>query len=182
MLEVCVVPGLHKNESGLTWLESRSHFGAWAVTSNPLILGLDVRNDTTMDLMWPIIANAEVLAVNSAWAGASGTRVLAAEANVTWTPCGFWPTCSARAWEVWSKPLPGGGAAVVVLNHQPSANATVTVPWGALPGLAAACTSGGAFCAVRDLWAHANVGSFQEGFTISELAPHDSAFFTVQHA
>ena len=43
--------------------ESRTHFGAWAIMSSPLILSFDLRVDDVMDAMWPIISNRDVLAV-----------------------------------------------------------------------------------------------------------------------
>jgi hypothetical protein len=39
----------------------RAHFGAWAVTSSPLILSFDLTNDTKMDLCWDFITNREAL-------------------------------------------------------------------------------------------------------------------------
>lgn len=52
---------------GMNATEARSHFGMWAITSSPLILGLDFRDKAAVDFAWPIIANKEVLAVNRAW-------------------------------------------------------------------------------------------------------------------
>ena len=57
--------------------ENRAHFGAWAITSAPLVLGLDLTNKSAVDAVWPIIANPEALAVNTDWAGESGTRFFA---------------------------------------------------------------------------------------------------------
>ena len=37
--------------------ESRSHFGAWAVVSAPLILGLNVSDKARLDAVWPILSN-----------------------------------------------------------------------------------------------------------------------------
>jgi alpha-galactosidase len=48
MLEVGVPPGLHPNEKALSLPEQRAHFGAWAIVSSPLVLGLDVRNATLL--------------------------------------------------------------------------------------------------------------------------------------
>jgi len=45
-------------------VESRTHFSAWAVTSSPLVLGLDMTNQTAMDIAYPIVSNQEVIAVN----------------------------------------------------------------------------------------------------------------------
>ena len=60
-------------DPGLTLVEARTHFGAWCIVSSPLILSHDMTNDTISDAIWPIIANAEAIAVNQAWAGESGT-------------------------------------------------------------------------------------------------------------
>ena len=35
--------------------ESKSHFGAWAITSSPMILGMDVTNQTNLDIVWPFV-------------------------------------------------------------------------------------------------------------------------------
>ena len=43
--------------------------------SSPLILSFDLRVSTTMDAMWPIISNRDVLAVNQRWAGHPGRRL-----------------------------------------------------------------------------------------------------------
>jgi hypothetical protein len=40
--------------------EDRSHFGAWVITSSPLILGLDLTNKKVVDSVWDIISNEEV--------------------------------------------------------------------------------------------------------------------------
>jgi alpha-galactosidase len=49
--------------------ESRSHFGAWAIVSSPLILGLDITNQTNLDSVWPFLSSSEAIAVNQAWDG-----------------------------------------------------------------------------------------------------------------
>ena len=40
--------------------ESRSHFGAWAATSSPLILGLDLTNASNLATVWAFVSNPEV--------------------------------------------------------------------------------------------------------------------------
>lgn len=47
--------------------ESRSHFGAWAVVSAPLVLGFDLSNASRLAKAWPTISNAEVIAVSQSW-------------------------------------------------------------------------------------------------------------------
>lgn len=60
-------------------VEDRSHFGAWVIVSAPLVLGHDVTNPDINARIWPIISNAEVLAVSQDWAGHPGR--LAAQYN-----------------------------------------------------------------------------------------------------
>ncbi len=62
-----------ENDPGLSYVEARTHFGAWCIVSSPLILSHDTMNDTITDEIWPIISNTEAIAVNQAWAGDSGT-------------------------------------------------------------------------------------------------------------
>ena len=169
-----VTPGLHKGEVALTFAETRSHFSAWAIVSSPLVLGFDVRNATLMAQMWPIIANTEILSVNAAWAGSAGDLILTSTSNVTFPHCGTAPgvsPCSVAAWQVWSKPLPNGGAALLILNHDDTVS-SVSVPLASVPGLACAASS----CAVRDVYAHADAGSATGAFTAAAVPAHDSVF------
>lgn len=55
--------------------EDRTHFGAWVITSSPLILGYDLNDDTVTDKVWPIISNTEAIAINQQWAGHPGRLV-----------------------------------------------------------------------------------------------------------
>lgn len=73
------------------------------------------------------------------------------------------------------KPLPGGAAAVLVMNHGFSTIAATSVNLSAVPGLA--CAPGP--CAARDLWLHADIGSFTGAIPVSGLASHDVAYFYV---
>eukprot|EP00039_Didymoeca_costata_P022590 m.4798 g.4798 ORF g.4798 m.4798 type:complete len:623 (+) comp3107_c0_seq1:61-1929(+) len=55
--------------------EDRSNFGMHCITSSPLILSFNLTNETLMDMVWPIIANEEALAINRQWAGTPGRLV-----------------------------------------------------------------------------------------------------------
>ena len=101
---------------------------------------------------------------------------MAAATNTTWEPCSqFWPSCSAPAWEVWAKPLPAGGAALVVLSHADgAAPLSLDIAWADVPGLA--CSNA---CKVRDVHAHADLGVFAGSFRVANLSSHDSRFLTV---
>ena len=65
--DVLKVGCTRQGKLGRSRTESTSHFGLWAITSSPLILGLDLRGAAAVDFAWPIITNPEVLAVNRAW-------------------------------------------------------------------------------------------------------------------
>jgi len=176
MAEVGVSAGLHPQEVALTHAEARAHYASLAVLSSPLVLGLDVRDDAAVDAVWDIISNTELLAVSAAWAGAAGTRIAAAATNVTWPYCGqqYEQGCSVPTWEVYSKPLPGGGAAILVLNHADGGQpANVTLPLADVPGLACAT------CRVRDIYAHADTGTAVGTLNVRALPAHDSLFVTL---
>ena len=53
---------------------NRAHFGAWAVSSSPLIIGADISNETLLETIMPIIGNTEV------------RRTIATTATATTTP------------------------------------------------------------------------------------------------
>lgn len=55
----------------------RSHFGAWAIVSSPLILGLDLLDHQKVDRVWETITNREVISINQQWAGHPGMFVRA---------------------------------------------------------------------------------------------------------
>ena len=181
VLEVGVTAGLHPGEVDLTFSEARAHFGAWCIASSPLILGLDIRNDAAMDAVWPIISNTEALAVNAAWAGGSGTLLVEATSNVTFPFCGFVykDGCSVAAWQVFHKPLPGGGGAFLALNHGASALAPMAVELASTAGLRCGWGNLGK-CEVRDVWAHAAAGTAQGGsLQLPGIPSHDSVFYVL---
>jgi len=60
------------SSADLAW--NAAHFGAWVVTSSPLILGLEMTAANLAPII-PIITNPEALAVSQTWAGHPGTLV-----------------------------------------------------------------------------------------------------------
>jgi alpha-galactosidase len=171
--------GVRLNEGGLTLIESRSHFNAWAIVSSPLILSHDTTDDNVTDAIWPIITNTEAIAVNQAWAGFSGS--VFKQDNVTMIPLydgGELDFSEVPAWQMFYKPTAANGAATAVLamNH---GNATVTLSFGfgEVPGLSASSNY-----KVRDINARADIGTFDGTYTISNLASHDAAFLMITPA
>jgi len=173
MLEVGCLHGPHGNDDpGLSFAEARSHFGAWCVVSSPLILSHDVTNETTTKAIWDIISNTEAIAVNQAWYGYSGSVFKEASSMVK---VGQGSTSTAvPAWQYWFKPTAAGTSAVLLMNHA-TATTALTVNFADIPG---GCTT----CAVRDIWAHADLGTFTGSYTAKALAGHDSAFLLLTPA
>lgn len=193
MMEVGVTAtaGMHDcGESGaevcqpLTVPEARSHFGAWAIVSSPLVLGFDLRNQTMVDLHWDTITNTDAIEVNQDWAGSSGTQFSQSAENTTLHGCDWKAgvSCEWPRWTAWHKPLsrrdPRGSVAAVLLLNNDHASATLSLELAAVPGLGRGITS----CAAYDVWNRKSLGrattprwSPPGGAT----APHDSVFVTL---
>ena len=77
--------------------------------------------------------------------------------------------------QAWAKPLASGAVGVVVLNRATHTQ-TLNLTWGML-GLNA-----GAAMAVRDLWAHAEIGGVHGGVIAVEVAPHDVRALLLRNA
>ena len=123
---------LEVGNGGMTDDEYRAHFSLWAIMAAPLIAGNDVRSlaGTTRD----ILLNREVIAVDQDSLGAQGTLV----------------TERSPELQVWMKPLADGSRAVALLNRS-ALQTVIGASWWRLR------LSGPA--RVRDLWAHADLGT-----------------------
>jgi alpha-galactosidase len=143
---------LEVGNGGMTETEYRAHFSLWAIMAAPLIAGNDLR--TMSQAARSILTNSEVIRVNQDRAGVQGTRVY-----------------DAGDLEVWARPLEATGERAVVLLNRGAAETKITVDWGDI-GLA----PGDA--AVRDLWAHADLGSFTDSFT-ARVPPHGVVMVTI---
>mmetsp|Transcript_19333 Transcript_19333/g.31793 ORF Transcript_19333/g.31793 Transcript_19333/m.31793 type:complete len:457 (-) Transcript_19333:1017-2387(-) len=89
--------------------EDRAHFGAWVITSSPLILGHDMANETTMKRIWPIISNKRLIEINQAWAGTPGALFM--------TKKGSGPGNRTDDIQIWLKLLKDDSVAMFTLNH-----------------------------------------------------------------
>jgi alpha-galactosidase len=135
---------LEVGNGGMSDTEYRSHFSLWALMAAPLITGNDLRDMS--DASIEILTNEEVILVNQDPLGAQGV-----------------PISESVTLEVWAKPLSDDGFAVILFNRTEE-EAEITVTWNEL-GL----ESDSAL--VRDLWAHEDVGSVDEGYT-ADVASH----------
>lgn len=169
-------------DPGLSTAETRMHFAAWAIVSSPLTLSHDVNNDTIMDAVWPIIANKEIIAVNQAWAGHSGSPFKNATEFVQLEDYNslLQGTVTAHegatpSWQMFYKPVGGGKIAVLLLNHDSKAT-DFTLKFSDIPGIQ--CTK----CTVRCLYAHKDLGSFDGSHDSPAVASHDSRMYMIAPA
>jgi alpha-galactosidase len=130
---------LEVGNGGMTTTEYRAHFTMWCMMAAPLILGNDLRS--TSQAIKGILTNAEVIGIDQDAAGIQGTRVK-----------------KSGNLEVWCKPLgsTNGSTKAVALLNRGTVAATIVVNWSDI-GLSG-------YGAVRDLWAHQDLGYFNGSF------------------
>jgi hypothetical protein len=97
----------------LTWEESKTHLAIFAVASQPLFLGNDVRPGVMQQRLLDILLNPDMLQVNQEYDtehAFAGDRI--------WT--------AAIGKELWAKPLPGKKVAAVLWNRNGTVVSTKT--------------------------------------------------------
>ena len=94
---------------------------------------------------------------------------------------------SFYTWQVWSKPLPEGRVAVLLLNTGVDTTA-LNVTWQELKAkypqalscyAAASHADANLGCNVRDVWQQRDLGPSKTHFQDAELASHDSRFLVI---
>lgn len=163
---------------GLNYPETKSHFGGWAIVSSPLTLSHDVNDDAVMDVIWDIISNREVLAVNQAYEGDSGgvydsaSQTIRLYSDDDEENYNFF--ADIPVYQYLSKPIGGGKVAVLLMNSDETEN-TLTANFSDIPGLDDDCQPNDCEYVVRDIWNHATLGSFHQTWSVS-VESHDAAF------
>jgi alpha-galactosidase len=134
---------LEIGNGGMSATEYRTHMSLWAMLAAPLLAGNDLRNMTneTRD----ILENKEVIAIDQDKLGRQGTRV-----------------SKEGGAEMWTKPLENGDLALALFNRS-DAMVSTKAYWEIL-GLKGKHK-------IRDLWAHADLGSFRDYYS-REVAAH----------
>ena len=175
------------NDPGLSYIEARTHFGAWCIVSSPLILSHDTNNDTITDEVWDIISNKEAIAINQAYDGDSGalfaessdTIVLNSVPSLRQASLAL-PTSKVGVWQQWSKKIDATTAAVLIMNNDESSH-TITLDLHAIPTFNSldSSTGTGTTYQVRDVWSHTDKGKFSDTVEVV-LDSHDSAFFLIK--
>lgn len=131
---------LEVGNGGMTATEDQAHFSLWCIVSAPLISG---NNLTAMSAQtFSILTNAELIGVDQDPAGEQGIALANTGTN-----------------QIWVKPLGTDFTTKAVGLFNPNTNAvTITVNWTDIGLLAGNAT-------VRDMWAGANLGTFNNSFT-----------------
>ncbi|HKW30822.1 MAG TPA: NPCBM/NEW2 domain-containing protein, partial [Verrucomicrobiae bacterium] len=131
---------LEVGNGGMTATQDQSQFSLWCMLAAPLITGNDLTTMSAQTLA--ILTNPEVIAVDQDSAGEQGIQVAG-----TYTR------------QIWCKPLGTDfNTKAVALFNLTSIASSMTVNWTNL-GLQAGTAT------VRDLWGHADLGTFTNGFT-----------------
>lgn len=136
---------------GMTDAEYRTAFTLWSLTASPLIVATDVRNMTS--IMKEVLLNQEAIDVNQDYTMPTGKRIGFEQCD--WAVLG--------ACQTWARQLSDGTVAVALLNMGSSPHPMV-LNFTAVNNQWTAQTK----VAIRDLWAHAEVGVFQ-GFYMTPL-------------
>jgi alpha-galactosidase len=143
---------LEVGNGGLTFEESKAHFGLWCVLAAPLMAGNDLRSMSKETSF--ILTNPDVIAVDQDKLGIQGRRLR-----------------TQGLTEIWVKPLADLSKAVVLLNRGP-APAEISVSWKEL----AVETS---TAEVRDLWRREELGRFLSGYS-AKVPGHGAVMIKVK--
>ncbi|KFZ20203.1 hypothetical protein V502_03269, partial [Pseudogymnoascus sp. VKM F-4520 (FW-2644)] len=140
----------------LTAAEERTHFGIWAISKSPIIMGTDVTKLSTETLN--LIKNSGLLAINQDSLGKAAT---------TFRPSGAASPVSGQLYPYWAGPLSDG---VVVGLVAPDGAQTLSVNFSDVPGLTSGTFS----------WTELYSGRTGSGTSVSaSLGEHDIAVFKV---
>jgi alpha-galactosidase len=145
---------LEVGNGSLSSEENKSHFSMWAILAAPLIAGNDLTSMSASTKS--ILTNTEVIAVDQDPLGKQGTLVATPQTGL----------------QVWSKTLTGSNARAVALFNRNGNPADITVSFTQI-GL----SNGQA--TVRDLWQHADLGSFNGSYTAANVPSHGVAMLRI---
>ena len=123
----------------LTFDESRTQLGMWAIMAAPLIIGSDPR--TLPAEMIDALRNPEIIAIDQDKLAVQGVKVAD-------------PTATTQ---VWSKTLSGTGKRAVALLNRGETAQQITVKFSDV--------ALGGTVSVRDLWARSNAGAVTDSYT-----------------
>ena len=121
-----------------------------------------------MATVWDIISNKEAIAINQAWAGHPGRRVLPPQRA---GPCNA-PNCTHQLWAKKLPPEMGLEAALVINTGDDALILNVSLAQLGIP-----LHKHKKIC-LRDVWARRDLGTLDSVWQVGPLSSHDSAFVT----
>lgn len=171
----------------LTLNEERTLFANWAIVSSPLVLGMDVSNDTVVERMWPIIANERALKINSEWAGEAGKLLRESShfqvVDHIGATCEEWIYDSLPLELVYSKRIGPGEAAILVINADNSTLSGSTLSFDEIVQASNPAATPTEFV-LTEVWTNTQIGTVtkSQNWTIPPILSHDSLFLLAQHS
>jgi hypothetical protein len=157
-------------------IEDRSHFGAWVITSSPLILGFDVHDSETFERVWGVVTNAMAIKINQEWAGHPGFLLKTKEyaQKLDYTEHGE-DYMRQGSMQIWLKPQKES-MAVFVLNDG-NGDEAVAISFADLKWRDIAVPTSGRV-KVTSVWD--GKVSYEEGqLDTGVISPHDSRLYLV---
>jgi alpha-galactosidase len=108
-------------------VQDRSHFGAWVITSSPLILGFDVQDPKVFAGVWDIVTNEMAIRINQEWAGHPGFLLKKTEycEKMDYEQYGE-SYMKQGSIQIWVKPQNGAMAVFVVNDGNGDRSATIS--------------------------------------------------------
>ena len=154
---------LEVGNGGMTYEEYKTHFSLWCLMKAPLLIGCDLTSVSEETLT--ILMNTEAIAVNQDDLGVQGHRVWSNKGGNVPVE-GDIPSGDI---EVWAGPLMSGQFAVILLNRS-------TEPADITAKFADCGLREGEVAAVRDIWAHKDIGTFTNEYTGEKVPGHGVKF------
>jgi alpha-galactosidase len=144
---------LEVGNGGCSYEEYKSHFSIWCIMAAPLIAGNDLM--TMSEETRSILCNTEVIAIDQDPAGIQG-RIVNDQGDL----------------EVWVKPFgsENGTDKAVALFNRSGSSVTITANWSDI-GLSGSAS-------VRDLWEHADLGTYSGSYS-SSVPAHGVKVFRI---
>ena len=174
-----LVPGMAQ----LTFVESRSQFGAWCALSSPLVLSNPLTDygapqasfgSMPLETLLPFIANPEAIAVDQTYYGVSGDQFFAQATTASgYTLTRDTPFTAPVTFLYKPQAWDNSSVAVFVLNAGNQVT-SVALAFSDVPGLQPAASY-----LVRDVWQRADAGVFLSSVPAQTLTSHDSMFFVI---
>eukprot|EP00054_Salpingoeca_dolichothecata_P037648 m.11586 g.11586 ORF g.11586 m.11586 type:complete len:414 (-) comp7758_c0_seq2:46-1287(-) len=146
---------------GMTDLEYITEFSIFVIAASPIIVATELRNMTAIQKQ--VLFNTEMLDVHQDKLARAGQRV------------GFW-NCTGKqdVCQLWARPLFNGDQAIALYNSDERTH-SITFPFSVIGWI-------NTKVAVRDLWAHKDLGVFETSVTADDIPPHGVAVYRISLA